>query len=80
METIKWLLTKALENDLKISISKTKKGDTIAVTIERKLSKKTVAETVEFDLPLLARIEATSLGSVVADSVNKILQAEKNNP
>jgi hypothetical protein len=80
METIKWLLTKAVENDFKISISKTKKADTIALTIEKKLSKRTISETVEFDLPLLARIEAVSLGSVVGAAVNKILQAEKENP
>lgn len=79
METIKWLVTKALENDFTVSISKTKKGDAIAFKIEKKLSKRAVSETVEFDLPLLTRIEATSLGSLVSDAVNKIIDAEKKN-
>ncbi len=80
METIKWLLAKALENDLSVSIAKTKKGGPISLKIEKKLAKRTITESIEFDLPLLARIEATSVGNLVADAVNKVLENEKNNP
>ncbi len=80
MDTIKWLLAKAHENDLSISITKSKNDDVVSLKIEKKLPRRSVSETIKFDRPLLNRIEAVSVGNLVGGAIDKIIENEKNNP
>lgn len=76
MDTIKWLLQKAYENDYSILISKSKN------VISLKVSKKTTSgkkldETIEITQELLNRIEVSSAGSLVKSAFDKISEEEK---